>query len=284
VSGINHDLAISPDGSRVVYVGGSGSQLFARAMDQLEATPLIASGGPADIFMSPDGQWVGFVDNRTTLKKVAITGGPPITICRVIGGRGGTWGPDNTIIFASFDSSSGLLRVSAAGGEPTVLTRPNRDGGERDHFWPHYLPNGEAVLFTIVPNGSIEDAQVAVLDLKTGQHKILIRGGTDAHYVPSGHLVYAVGTTLQAIAFDLNRLEVVGTPTPVVQQVSMTADGAADFDVARDGTLVYVPGGTQAAARTLAWVDRQGREEPVELSKERRVRPLVQTTFNELNG
>jgi len=104
---------------------------------------------------------------------------------------------------------------------------------------------------------------VAILDLRTGTHKILVRGGSHAHYLPSGHLVYGVGGTLRAVAFDLERLETLGTPTPVLSQVVTTPFGAADFDVARDGTLVYVSGGVQAIARTLVWVDRQGREEPI---------------------
>ncbi len=265
MGGITRDLAISPDGTRLVYIGGNGSQLFVRALDQLEATPLSGVGAPRGPFFSPDGQWIGYFDGLTGLKKVSISGGPPVTLCRVSGGppRGATWGPDNTIIFATNDASSGLLRVSAAGGEPTVLTTPNRAQGERGHFWPEFIPGSQAVLFTIVPNGAIENTQVAVLDLKTGKQKILVRGGSDAHYVPSGHLVYAAAGTLRAVAFDLDRLEPVGNPVPVVPQVVTTQDGGADVDVAHDGTFVYVTGGGQVNARTLAWVDRQGREEPL---------------------
>ena len=108
-----------------------------------------------------------------------------------------------------------------------------------------------------------ENAQIAVLDLTTREQKILIRGGSHARYVPTGHLVYGVGGTLRAVAFDLRRLEVVGTPVPVLEQVMTTAAGA-HMSISDDGTLVYVPGGVQAApARTLVWVDRQGREEPL---------------------
>ena len=107
-----------------------------------------------------------------------------------------------------------------------MLTKPDRERGEGDHLWPEFLPGGEAVLFTITPaNGGIENAQIAVLDLRTGTSKVLIRGGSHAHYVPTGHLVYGVTGTLRAVAFDLGRLEVVGTPAPVLEGVVTTAPG-----------------------------------------------------------
>ena len=161
--------------------------------------------------------------------------------------------------------------MSSAGGEPTVLTKPDRERGEADHLWPQFLPGGQAVLFTITPTtGGIDASQVAVLDLRTGTQKILVRGGSQAQYVPSGHLVYAAAGTLRAVAFDLNRLEVIGTPIPVLPQVVTLPNGTAEFDVARDGTLVYVPGGAAAApARTLVWVDRQGREEAIKAAPAR---------------
>ena len=118
--------------------------------------------------------------------------------------------------------------MSAAGGDSTVLTKPDRARGEGDHLWPEFLPGGKAVLFTIIPvGGVIENAQIAVLDLRTGTSKVLIRGGSHAHYVPTGHLVYGVTGTLRAVAFDLGRLEVAGTPAPVLEGVVTTAQGAA---------------------------------------------------------
>ena len=152
------------------------------------------------------------LSTAATIKKVAITGGPPVTVCadRTVHRAVPPGAPDGTIIFATTSPATGLQRVSAAGGEPTVLTKPDRERGEGDHLWPEFLPGGEAVLFTITPaTGGIENAQIAVLDLQTGTSKVLIRGGSHAHYVPTGHLVYGVAGTLRAVAFDLGRLEVV---------------------------------------------------------------------------
>ena len=272
------DVAITPDGSRIVYRGTN--QLLVRVLNQIEPDVLGGLGTPTNPFISPDGQWIGFADGQR-LKKVAITGGPPVTIAPVDGVlRGATWGPDGTIVFATDATVTGLQRVSAAGGEPAVLTKPDSERGDRDHLWPEFLPGGGAVLFTIYPAiGGPDNAQVAVLDLKTGASKVLVRGGSHAHYVPTGHLVYGVAGTLRAVPFDLERLEPTGTPAPVLEGVWTTPLGAANFAVAANGSLVYVAGLARPASRnTIASVDRQGRVSglpgvPPDLYRDVRVSP-----------
>jgi serine/threonine-protein kinase len=271
----DRNVAITPDGSRIVYRGNN--QLLVRALDQLEPSVLSGLGRPQGVFISPDGQWVGFFDRFSLLKKVAIAGGSPVELCAVQGvPRGATWGEDGTVIFATNASATGLQRVSATGGEPTMLTKPDRERGEGDHVWPEFLPGGEAVLFTITAaTTGIENAQIALLDLRTGRTKVLIRGGSHAQYVPSGlgspkrterqggHLVYGVKGTLRAVKFDLGRREVVGTPAPVLEGVVTTNQGAADVAVAANGSLVYVPGRAGGGDRTVVSVDQQGRASPL---------------------
>ncbi|MGI8423531.1 MAG: protein kinase domain-containing protein, partial [Chloroflexota bacterium] len=262
----NHrDLAITPDGSRLIYVGNQGTQIFVRALDAL-APVAVFNGSPGGLFVSPDGQWIGFADGLGVLKKVAVTGGPAETLARLdtAGSSGATWGSDDTIIVATNSVATGLQRVAAAGGATTVLTRPDRAQGEADHFWPEMLPGGRAVLFTITAlTGGLDAAQVAVLDLQTGTRRVLVRGGSHAHYVRSGHLVYATAGTLWAVPFDLASLETRGTPVMVVSDVVTTAQGGMDAVVAGDGTLAYVSGSVEGTPRTLVWVDRQGRETPI---------------------
>ena len=132
-------------------------------------------------------------------------------------------------------------------------------------YWPEFLPDGSAVLFTIIPaNGALENAQIAVLDLRTGRSKVLINGGSHAHYVSTGHLVYGVTGTLRAVAFDLGRLEVAGTAAPVLEGVVTTASGAADISVAANGSLVYVRGRAGSGGQqSIVSVDRQGRVSPL---------------------
>ena len=266
IGGFVRDLAITPDGSRVVYVGNRGTQLLVRALDTLEPVAVF-TGAPRGPFVSPDGQWIGFVDNNNVLKKVAVTGGPAVTLAtldQVL--EGATWGPDDAIIFATSNFTRGLQRVGAAGGPLTDLTRPDRAQGEVAHLWPELLPGGRAVLFTIgAQTGGLDASQVAVLDLRTGTRKVLVRGGSHAHYVSTGYLVYATAGTLRAVAFDLAHLETHGTPATVIPAVVTTILGDVDAVVAGDGTLAYVPGGASGAGapRTLVWVDRQGRETPI---------------------
>jgi len=210
-------------------------------------------------FVSPAGHWVAYFDGQL-LRKVSILGGPPLDICELPDGfpRGGSWGPDDTITFAT-SGASGLWRVPAGGGEPEQLTTPDPDGG--DHVWPEILPGGEAVLFTIF-GGTVESAQIAVLSLTTGESKILIPGGSHPRYAPTGHIVYGVGGTLRAVGFDPERLEVTSDPVPVLDAVITKADGSADFDVSQNGSLVYLSGDWYLQDnRTLLWIDRQGREE-----------------------
>ena len=265
VNGLDRDVALSPDGTHVVYVGNNTSQLFVRALDALEPVA-IASDAPRGPFVSPDGQWVGFVSG-TTLRKVAITGGPAITLATLDGAaRGAAWAADDTIIFATANPATGLQRVSAAGGTVEMLTRPDYTHGEADHIWPELLPGGHSALFTIASlTGGLDAAQVVVRDLRTGAQKVLVRGGTHGHYMTSGHLIYVAAGTLRAIPFDLNRLETYGTAVPVLPRLAVSGSGAGDFAVSTDGTLVYVDARTNLAtnARTLVWVDRTGTEEPV---------------------
>src|SRR5262245_20604863 len=264
-------VALTPDGSRLVYVGGAivgRPGLFVRKMDELDAVRLVTDGDRP--FVSPDGQWVGFMA-PPLLKKVDITGGPSIEIAKVTGGfRGGAWGPDGKIIFASNSPETGLLRVSSDGGEIEVLTHPDKAKGEPDHIWPHLLPGGHAVLFTIsAADGGLAtsaNSQIAVLDLRSPApaHKILIRGGSDARYVPTGHLVYFADGSLRAVRFDPDRLEIIGSATPVLASLATVVGNSGDFDVAQNGTLVYAPQEEGASiARTLTWVDRHGKEEAI---------------------
>ncbi len=264
IQGNDSGVAITRDGSRVIYRGVN--QLLVRALDQLQPSVLSGLGGPRNAFLSPDGDWVGYFDGQNTLKKVAITGGPAVTIAKLDGTtpRGATWGADGHIVYATNLPGTGLRRIPAAGGETTVLTKPNSEGGEREHVWPEFLPMGRGVLFTIMDNTGLENSQVAVFDFATGTYKVVLRGGHDAHYLATGHLVYGAAGTLRAVPFNLDRLEVTGTPVPVLEGVQTAASGAVDAAIAANGTLVYVPGrALPAALRSLVWVTREGREEPI---------------------
>ena len=264
IQSADRDIAISPDGQYIVYRADAGrAQLVVRAIDSLDTHTIADITNARDPFFSPDSQWIGFFDG-TGLKKVPIAGGSAITIWKdAIVPRGASWADDNTIVFATRDKS-GLLRVSAGGGEPIALTTPDATkNGQTSHWYPSVLPGGRGVLFTITAPNQMESAQVAVLDLKTGQRKTVIRGGSQAEYIPSGHLLYASSGTLRAVRFDLERLEVLSDPVPVVDDVWMAGGGAANYTISRTGTLVYVPASGTQRPRSLVWVDRKGQEKPI---------------------
>jgi len=265
-------LAISPDGTRVVYVSAPDGKLVVRAIDSIEAEPIPGITGARQPFFSYDGKWIGFSQGATELKKVSITGGPAVTICKLTAPpRGATWGADDTIVFATAGTTIGLLSVPSGGGqEPKELTKPG--AGLGDHLFPTLLPGGRAVLFTIV-SAAAENSEVAVLDLNTGEQKILIRGGSQAEYVAPlggarggpGYLVYGVAGTLRAVRFDLKTLEVRGDAVPVADRVTMGPNGSAQFAVSETGALTYAPGSysVEGARRSLIWLDRKGQETPI---------------------
>ncbi|HYV29550.1 MAG TPA: protein kinase, partial [Candidatus Binatia bacterium] len=262
--GLTPVVALSPDGSRLVYVANhSGAQqLYVRPIDRLEATAIPGTEGAESPFFSPDGQWLGFFAEGK-LKKVSLSGGAPLTLCSAPLNRGASWGPDDNIILTLSFGVSGLFQVSAAGGTPKPLTIPDGKKGEGSHRWPEILPGGKAVLFTNWGGGSFDDARIAVQSLETGERRTLLEGGTYARYVPSGHLVYARARGLLAVPFDLKRLEVTGAPVSILEGVSMSSTGAAQFSFSGDGSLAYVSGGLGIGERTLLWVDRKGAAQPI---------------------
>ena len=272
--GATPDLAFSPDGLQVAYVGNNGTKLYVRSLDSLEPREVATGYQLRNPFFSPRGDWIGYADRRYVIKKVAITGGPSIPIPARLDTdlAGATWLPNDTIVFATFGGGRGLRRAPATAGAPVeneTLTRPDPEKGEVSHLWPHALPGGQAVLFTITyRTGGLGRAQVWVLDLRTRSTKQLLVGGSDARFMPGaagatrGHLVFAAEGGLRAIAFDAARLTTIGTAVPVVSQVATSERGAADFAVASDGALAYVNASDPGPA-TLTWVDPQGREEPI---------------------
>jgi serine/threonine-protein kinase len=254
-------VALSPDGRDLVYIGwrGGTSQLYRRSMDQLDASPIQGTEGARAPFFSPDGEWVGFYAENE-LRKVSLAGGTPVTLCDAEPRYGADWGSDDTITFEA-GAYSALMRVPAAGGTPQQITAVNADQGEVHHCLPDLLPGDKAMLFT-VRYSSPEIDRLAVQALETGERKMLV-DGTNPRYAPTGHIVFAKEQSLWAVPFDADRLEVTGSPTPVLDGILVHWSGLASFALAGDGSLVYVPEVDTGSERELVWVDREGRTTPV---------------------
>jgi len=267
VSSGNITTAISPDGTRLAFCANgldSKRRLATRLLDQPQATLLSGTEGAADPFFSPDGEWIGFFAEGK-MKKVSVRGSAVITLCDAPDGRGAAWGEDgNIIVTRDSYTGIGLSRVPAVGGTPQPLTRP-ADQGEATHRWPQILPGGQAVLFTGNQKAATyDDANIEVLSLKTGAIKVVQRGGYFGRYLPGGYLVYIHQRTLFGVPFDLDRLEVRGTPASLQEDVAgNTSTAGGQFDFSRNGTFIYVSGKSATGTWTISWLDRAGKTQPL---------------------
>ncbi|HUQ86143.1 MAG TPA: protein kinase [Vicinamibacterales bacterium] len=272
IQGNDHDIAFAPDGSYVVYRSGDARaqiQLVVRPINELEGRPLAGTTAARNAFISPDGRWVGFAA-LGELRKVSISGGPVITICKLDGAlRGASWGEDGSIVFSTAGLGA-IRRVSSQGGEPEVLTKPDRAGGEI-HGFPVMLPGAKAVLYTSA-FGGLESTSIRALNLTNGQQTTVISGAHDAAYVDGDVLFYAMSRgagssgmqgSLRAVRFDPLRLEVSGESVGVLDQLAVFPSAAAGYALSRRGDLAYILDRSvtsQAPQRSLVWVNRQGQE------------------------
>src|SRR6266550_2445759 len=263
-------LAISPDGSRLAYIGGPRSQLLIRARNQLHAIAVPGTEGATSPFFSPDGRQVGFL--RDFLVQIAsLDGGPPITVLdSLIGVSGASWGPDNFIYADAFNDLKGLVCVEAKpGAGPRWFMTLDTARGEIDHAWPDVLPNGKGVLFTVRfrgkngAKGRISHA-IAVADIPSGKHRVIVKDAMYARYASSGHLLYVTANkTLMVVPFDQNSMKVTGEPTALTEGMRLGLWGSADLAVSATGTLVYATGAGQGK-QELVGVKRDGKAQAID--------------------
>ncbi len=266
-------VLLTPDGRTMVVtvVSGRRNVLLARRLDSLGTRIIRGSEGASRPFLSADGRWVGFSLNGK-LVKLPIEGGTPITLAESRWG-GGTWGPDGTIIYPQ-SYQTGLWRVSASGGEARRLTLPDSAADELAHWWPQLLPDGRHVIFTAF-RAPVSRATVEVLDLESGERKVLVSGGVMARYTASGHLLFARDESILAVPFDLRRLEVTGAPVVVVDDVAMNlSDGFAAYDVSASGTLAVIPASVAGTKFLVVEIDRKGGERVLLSEPDRYAHPI----------
>jgi len=275
----SREVAISPDGRHIVYMGfgeEGGVQLYLRSLDDFVDRPIPGTANPVGIvFFSPDGKSIAFFAGGK-LKKTSLAGGSPITLCDALSPfRSGDWF-ENTIVFsATLPSGQGLYRVSANGGEPEMLATVNLDEGEQVYGLPDFLPDGKNLLFTIAVSSAY---QTSLLSLETGERKVVLENARQARYLSTGHLVYEQSITgnLMAAPFDPAALEVTGDSVPVVQGVRQSPGSYVDYAVSDNGTLVYVPDqGASPYSYSLVWVERSGTETLVTQEKREYAAPRI---------
>ncbi len=264
-------VAISPDGSKVAYI--ANNQIYVRAMSQLTAQPLAGTNeDPLDLVFSPDSQWIAYFaapagQPTFTLKKIAVAGGAPVKLCATDWPFGSSW-RHGTIVFGQNGATAhGIQAVADTGGTPrTVVTVDQKEQAAQ----PQMLDDDRHVIFTLRPASakSWDEADIVVQAIDGGARKTLVHGGTDGRVLPDGHLLYATGGNLLAVAFDARTQALRGGPVPVLEGVrwaSWDSTGAGEFAVSDTGALVYAPGTPVAATapRPMVWVDRLGHEQPI---------------------
>ncbi len=263
--------SVSPDGQRIAFTASAsllGSRrLFVRPLTAATATEIpVSDSSPYNPFWSPDGHQIAFGSGHT-LRRVDLSGGPPVTICNCPFDRGGTWNRDGVILFANIS----LFQVSAAGGDPKPL-RPLAEG-EIAQFWPEFLPDGKHYLYLSI--SSRPDQQgIYVASLDSSDRKFIVATNANAAYVQSGQLLFMKGDVLMAQPFDLRNLTLRGQPRPVADHIELapipTGYSGATFSVSPNGVLVWRRD-TQTSQSVLEWFDRSGRKlgvvgEPAEYS------------------
>jgi serine/threonine-protein kinase len=254
--------AFSPDGRRLalpVTVAGR-PVIVRRDLGRMETEPVKGTEDGELPFFSPDGTWIGFTADDK-LKKVRVEGGDPIVLADASWGAG-AWAEDGTIVYSQ-SYKSGLWRVNAGGGSAERLTIPDTTAGELAHWWPQFLPDGHHVLFTNFST-PIERARIEVLDLRTGERKVLMRGGVFGRYLRTGQLVYVSGESMLAVPFDLKRLTVTGAAVPVLGDFAvLPSNGMAGFSVSDRGDLAYLPASALNSDTRPVWVSRDGTARPL---------------------
>jgi Tol biopolymer transport system component len=266
--GTRRSFAVSPDGQRLVY--GATDGIYLHTLDQLEDRQLLSSPLTVqNLAFSPDGESIAF-HHTGQLKRLALTGGAPIVIAASASPVGMSWAGDDRLVYAV---AEGIHRVAAHGGTPELVVKAA--GGEILTN-PRVLPGGTHVLFTVSQSASaiggegmarMVESDAAVYSLASGERQTVVRGAADAQYLSSGHLVYTMGDGLFGIGFDLEALHTTGGPVSLVQRIQRGVGPApvalANFEVADNGTLVYVAAETSASGDPLTWVDRAGKAEIV---------------------
>ena len=237
-------------------------RLYVHRFDRGEAHALSGTEHASGQFISRDGRWIGYtVDGK--MKKMAVSGGDALTVCDASGDLpGATWGPGNTIIFTPA-WGAGLSMVSADGGQPEVLTTPDRNANEKGHWWPQLLPDGRRVLFTIWMAGTgINDARIALLDLETRRYEVLFPGAM-ARYA-AGHVVFYREASYHAVPVDEATLRMSGEHVSVFSDAKPPdAEGTSlrPLSLSTSGMAAYMTGAAGYPVM-FDWIDRQGRRTP----------------------
>ena len=259
-TGATAPVMISPDGQRVAFVAISAegkSLLWVRSLDTLTAQSFAGTEGASAPFWSPDSRSLAFFAGGK-LKKIDVSGGPPITLCDAPDNRGGTWNRDGLILFAPTNTSV-LQKVSASGGVPAPATVLGQ--GELGQIRPSFLPDGRHFLYsTIAPRPGL-GGPIYLGSLDSAERKVLFNANSANALYAQGYLLFLRETTLIAQPFDARRLVLTGDAFPIAERIrtSTSTQPYGYFSASENGALVYQTG-AETANSQLLWFDRTGKQ------------------------
>jgi Tol biopolymer transport system component len=254
-----NSMSLSPDGQQVVLFGDGAdgtSGFWLRSLDSFDLKKLPGTdvGNASFPFWSPDSRTIGFFAYGK-LKRVDITGGPPLTIADAPDGRGGAWFADGTILFAP-KPGAGLMRVPASGGDAVVVTTPDATKEPGGHAWPSPLDGDRFTYLSL--GASSGEGWLMSGSLGSTESRKLLASESVTRFLSPGTLLFVRQGTLLAQAFDPKAVAVIGDPVSVATNVSRNIDtGYAAFDASLNGTVIY-KGGSDSLKQFMQ-VDRTGR-------------------------
>jgi eukaryotic-like serine/threonine-protein kinase len=249
-------IAISPDGTRIVYPVKDASgrlMLGTRLLKESSTSMLSKTENGRDPFFSPDGKWIGFFADGK-LRKIPAQGGAVVDLANAPDGRGASWCGGS--IVAALDVSGRLSRLPENGGAAQSITRLKDD---QTHRWPQVMPQSGDVVFTAASAGMVK-VRVVALSSRTGEVKTLVEDAYFGRVLPSGALVSLREGALWGTRFDSARLEVIGSPTKLLDDVVADPPNVAGlFDVSASGLIVYRSGRSGLTEYPVLWMDKTGR-------------------------
>jgi hypothetical protein len=192
---------------------------------------------------------------------VDVSGAPPLPVCDVANGRSGTWNREGVVLFSA-DTTTGLVRVPAAGGTPKPATTLDTARGETTHRWATFLPDGRHFLYMAGAHsaGTKSESNAIYLGALDSNEKTLLLQARSNVVYGSGYLLYMREHILLAQRFDPKARRLTGEPIPIAEGVKYDpAYFRGVFAVSEDGVLVYALGETGSSATRLTWVDRAGK-------------------------
>lgn len=257
-------LALSPEGRTIAWVAdrGLGTQIYLRSLDGPDALALEGTEEGRHPFFSPDGRSLAFL-SEDRLRIIELESKRVREVCAVtLESSGGSWSEDGWLYFSP-SSTGGISRVRAEGGAPEAVTRLDAAAGERAHLWPEVLPGGKGLIYSIMTQAGLGESRLVAESLESHRRRLLAQGGAHARFIAPDRVIFADEGKLLALPFDPRELRPEGPARTVLEGVRTEATGAGQYGLARDGTLVYVPGTAELGDRTLAWVGSDGVTQPL---------------------